>query len=340
MDVVLVLIAAWFIVRRLGFDFRTGCARVLAWTADSTADVADRFRERTPDAAAKTRSYAKATAERLRARPSPTEPRTAAGQDLLAGLGGVSAAGLAVLVMWLRLLGTDAWAAARAAQQRQQATGEPWWKTLRGWWRWPTNDEPGAPIKATAERADRNPDADAIAPPQPDTCDGTCTNSDIDFDAALAQGICDTCGGRRELISNFGGDHRHTPCPVCTHPTSGTPIGGTMPSPIASNSAQAIGAGDGPAAGEGGLGSYIQFAQLMAAGCEQGINLTETTIGDMVANDWGGDRVDPLRHAMEQLGAAKQAFTDAHDALQGSLNVADAYNANVGTGNKETVTNL
>ena len=46
-------------------------------------------------------------------------------------------------------------------------------------------------------------------------CDGTCTNSDMDPDEAKAQGLCGTCCGRKELITNWRGKHHHMRCSDC-----------------------------------------------------------------------------------------------------------------------------
>ena len=45
------------------------------------------------------------------------------------------------------------------------------------------------------------------------SCDGLCTNSDLDFGQAAAHGLCAGCGGRGDLVWNFGAEHGHTPCP-------------------------------------------------------------------------------------------------------------------------------
>lgn len=44
---------------------------------------------------------------------------------------------------------------------------------------------------------------------------GTCRNSNRSIEAAKRDGLCPTCDGRGELISNFGGKHTHVPCPDC-----------------------------------------------------------------------------------------------------------------------------
>lgn len=46
-------------------------------------------------------------------------------------------------------------------------------------------------------------------------CDGTCTNSDMDPDEARAQGLCGTCCGNKELITNWRGKHHHMRCSDC-----------------------------------------------------------------------------------------------------------------------------
>ncbi|MCI2421542.1 hypothetical protein MOQ72_29315 [Saccharopolyspora sp. K220] len=46
-------------------------------------------------------------------------------------------------------------------------------------------------------------------------CDGTCTNSDMSPTEAERQGLCGTCAGRGELVTDFGGVHRHIWCHDC-----------------------------------------------------------------------------------------------------------------------------
>lgn len=295
----LCLIVAWLIVRRMGADFWTMAARVLAWAADKAGAVAKRFEDRLPTAATQTRAYAARTAEKLRDRPSPTAPRTAAGQDLLAGLGGITVTGFALVFMWVQVLSTDAVAAAHAAQERR-APDAPWWT---GWknWRWPEPDEPGAPVRATAERID----PEAIEPPHPE--------SDQPIDAEIVE---------------------PTSSEDTTEPTAAEPTGEPMTLSAFSSSQSSA------PVGEGSLGSYLGFARHCVEQAEIGINSTEATLNDMAAHGWGGERVDTAKHAMELLGNAKLAFEDWVRALEGSLSVTDSYSANEGTGDKETVTNV
>lgn len=46
-------------------------------------------------------------------------------------------------------------------------------------------------------------------------CDGTCRNSDLDPDVAEARGLCWQCAGAGELVTDFGGGHRHVTCSRC-----------------------------------------------------------------------------------------------------------------------------
>lgn len=96
----------------------------------------------------------------------------------------------------------------------------------------------------------------------------------------------------------------------------------------------------GATAGEGGLGSYLDFARGMVAGCEQGVSITEATVGDMEGNGWGGPRTEHLKAGMDLMAQALVAFTAGVDALEGSVNVAESYAANEGTGERESVTAL
>ena len=42
-----------------------------------------------------------------------------------------------------------------------------------------------------------------------------CRNSNESPAAAEKRGACPDCAGRKELVSNFGGQHTHVTCPTC-----------------------------------------------------------------------------------------------------------------------------
>lgn len=92
-------------------------------------------------------------------------------------------------------------------------------------------------------------------------------------------------------------------------------------------------------AGEGGLGPYISFCQSMAATCENGLGIVETTLGDMYGRGWGAEKTRGIEAARDQLTAAQQAFNDAAAELQRAIGIAEQYDANPGAGDKESVTN-
>ncbi|GAA2773850.1 hypothetical protein [Saccharopolyspora taberi] len=56
------------------------------------------------------------------------------------------------------------------------------------------------------------PTPDGTPPP---SCNGKCSNSNLDPTEAMKRGLCPDCGGLGELITNFGGEHRHVPCGKC-----------------------------------------------------------------------------------------------------------------------------
>ena len=95
-----------------------------------------------------------------------------------------------------------------------------------------------------------------------------------------------------------------------------------------------------PSAGEGGLGSYLEFWNSIVAGCEQGANTVESTLADMTGNDWSGQPVDSGLQVQELLANAREAAAAVVAALESSLAVADSYAANSHTGTKESVTAL
>jgi hypothetical protein len=160
--ILLVLLAAWFLTGRLLGDLQTLGRRALAWTADKVADAADRRAHRAPWLAGHVARLARSGALRLRKRPSPMQPRTSDGQHVAQGAfdgaGQVAAAGVVLLLVWVRITVADAVAAAQSASQPRASTGTGRTEWLTGWFswaRWPRDGEPKAPVRATATRTDR-----------------------------------------------------------------------------------------------------------------------------------------------------------------------------------------
>ena len=92
--------------------------------------------------------------------------------------------------------------------------------------------------------------------------------------------------------------------------------------------------------GEGGLGSYIEFADAMANTCQQGFDVCETTLADMQIRGWSGPKTEDLERAQEALANARMHFRQMEEALKAALAVTEAYNAQPGTGDRESVTNV
>ncbi len=93
-------------------------------------------------------------------------------------------------------------------------------------------------------------------------------------------------------------------------------------------------------AGEGGLGAYIAFGVSMAATCQNGADITEATLNDMVQRGWFGAKTDPYSAGMEHLRAAKEEFKRGEEVLRASLGITEQYANNVGAGDRESVTNV
>lgn len=286
--------------------------------------------------AGRVRDRARATAAKLRSRPAPTKPRTAAGQRLLREAGEVAAGGLGVFVVWVRLVWVDAAAAAESAQQRraqgqqherrrseghQDEQRRSRWTPPR-WMHWPTGDDPQAPVQATAERLDRNDTADQASSTEP--AEGRDEESVIDA----------------EVVE----DPETTP-PALPAPTSADPPGtGGVPqlsaTPVAALPASKSGGQNmsvDTTAAESGLGAYISFSQAMATGCDNAVNNSETTLANLTDQDWSGVPVDAITNAMEHLAAARDEFNRAHQAFEAALNVRDAYSAHNHAGTKDSV---
>jgi hypothetical protein len=92
-------------------------------------------------------------------------------------------------------------------------------------------------------------------------------------------------------------------------------------------------------AGEGGLGPYISFCESMASTCESGLGVVEATLSDMSGRGWFGPKTVNIETGRDQLAAAQQSFMAAAAALRDAIAVAEAYDANEGAGDRESVTN-
>lgn len=93
-------------------------------------------------------------------------------------------------------------------------------------------------------------------------------------------------------------------------------------------------------AGEGGLGPYIEFCKSMAATCENGLGIVETTLSDMYGRGWFGEKTADIEAGRDNLSSAKQSFEQAVAALEKTKAVSEAYAANEGAGDRESVTNV
>jgi hypothetical protein len=162
MDLILfVLLATWFLTGRALSDLQTIGRRALAWTADKVADLAGRQAERSPKFAPFIAKLARSGALKLRDRPSPTKPRTSDGQAAQAsfdGAGAVAAAGIALVLLWVRVAVADAIGAARSSGHPRPTTDGTRWAWVASWFawaRWPKEGEPHAPVYASATRTDR-----------------------------------------------------------------------------------------------------------------------------------------------------------------------------------------
>lgn len=163
MDIILLaLLVAWFLTGRALGDLQTLGRRGLAWAADKVADMADRRADRSPWLAGHVARLARSGAARLRDRRPPMQPRTSDGQatqqKAFDGAGQVAAAGVVLLLVWVRIAVADAIGAAQSAAEPRTTTSSGGWTWVKGWvnWaRWPRDGEPHAPVRATASRTDR-----------------------------------------------------------------------------------------------------------------------------------------------------------------------------------------
>ncbi|MFJ5984288.1 hypothetical protein [Lentzea sp. NPDC092896] len=162
--ILFIIFLFWFFSGRLLSDLQTLGRRALAWGADKVAALAQRHAARSPRFAPFVAKLAQHGAAKLRNRPSPTDPRTSNGQQAaqaaFEGAGVVAAAGVALMLLWVRIAVADAIGAAQSAGQPRATENDSKWAWAASWvaWaRWPKPGEPNAPVYATAQRTDRPP---------------------------------------------------------------------------------------------------------------------------------------------------------------------------------------
>lgn len=86
------------------------------------------------------------------------------------------------------------------------------------------------------------------------------------------------------------------------------------------------------------LTSAIAYAETMASTTEEGVTSTETSISSLQNGGVGGEAINQLTQAMENLSSAAASFRAAQTELQAHVSVQDAYGANPDAGDKEFVT--
>jgi hypothetical protein len=163
MDLILfVLLVSWFLTGRALSDAQTLARRTLAWSADKVASLAQRHVDRSPRLAPFVTKLAQLGAAKLRNRPAPTDPRTSNGQQAAQGAfdgaGTVAAAGIALVLLWVRVAVADAIGAAQSAGHPRPTENDTKWAWVASWFawaRWPKPGEPNAPVYASATRTDR-----------------------------------------------------------------------------------------------------------------------------------------------------------------------------------------
>jgi hypothetical protein len=317
------LLVAWYLTSRFGSDLRTLGQWAAATLADGVATVAGKV------GATRVQAAARAAARRLRARPAPGTPRTAAGQTFRAQLraagrrirdglttavdgagltAGAGAAGMGVgrLVTWLRLVWVDAKAAARSARQRRAEYGYPpraHWYSRPEWLSWPTGDDPQAPVHAEATRLDRDDT-------EPAALNAPAAALPADGDQSVDTDVIDG-----ELVAV---DESPLVTPVAAI-TDGRNT--AMDTTVA----------------ESGLDAYLQHSQHMASECEAAMHSAEATVAALTNQDWSGAPVEAYQSAMEALSSASSYFNQAAAAFQSALAVREAYAANDHAGTKESV---
>ncbi len=161
--ILLILLAAWFFTGRALSDLQTVGRRAAAWGASKVADLAQRHTDRAPVAAPLIARLAQHAAAKLRNRPAPTDPRTSNGQQAAQAAFDASlaaAAGIALVLLWVRIAVADAYGAAQSAAHPRPTESDTKWAWMASWFawaRWPKEGEPNAPVYANSQRTDRPP---------------------------------------------------------------------------------------------------------------------------------------------------------------------------------------
>jgi hypothetical protein len=229
------LIATWVVfgtARQIGHDARLGLGAARQRTAQRVAAIredkkAKPWKWRTATAAVGTAKFAAAAARGVRY----VGHSTATGARWGLAEGRKRHAERAELREAMPLADSDDRMAYREVRDRilhdraeRRGTGVPERKVRRIAKRDAAEDE-----RLTG--AEPVPPAVADEPTPEPSCDGLCTSSDVDPTEVERQGLCATCGGRGELVWNFGGEHGHFPCRDCgsdkprfTRPRVGGPV--------------------------------------------------------------------------------------------------------------------
>lgn len=87
-----------------------------------------------------------------------------------------------------------------------------------------------------------------------------------------------------------------------------------------------------------GLRSAIAFAAGSAASARQAVTQTEAAVSALMSGGTSGPALSGLQQAMENLTTTASSFDVAAAELRNHLQVAEAYEANQGAGNREFVT--
>jgi hypothetical protein len=202
----------------------------------------------------------------------------------------------------------------------------------------PTPD-PRESVWATATRMDvqHRPPVNADQQPVLDAevvCDGgaSCRNSELGVQEAIARGLCPGCGGRRELVWNFGGEHGHRTCPECGGTGRHTPFSTTRLQLEAANSEE------NPTMSSNAevtrITQAIEFAAGMAEEARGGVTSMETFTESLIAGEVEGRPLELTASAQEIYTQIASIFDQLRAELERHLVIAESYAAVPDAGNK------
>lgn len=136
--------------------------------------------------------------------------------------------------------------------------------------------------------------------------------------------MCPECGGRRELVWNFGGEHGHTRCPRCQGSGRHTPFTTPRLQLEAATNNREI---DMSNAEANKISIAIAFANGMAEEARGGVTSMETFTQSLIAGEVEGKPLELTAEAQDLYTQIAALFDQLESDLQRHLVIAESYAA-------------